>query len=112
MSGEVLLVIVVARALAFDFTNGFHGTANAMATTIATKALPPRIAVGVAGALNFASAFISVKVAASIAEGLVSSSAISLDVVFAPLVGAIAWNLVTWYFGLPLSSSHAFIGGP
>jgi inorganic phosphate transporter, PiT family len=111
MSSEVLLVIVVVTALAFDFTNGFHDTANAMATTIATKALPPKVAVGVGGVLNFVGAFISLKVAATIAEGLVSSSAISLGVVFAALVGAIVWNLVTWYLGLPSSSSYALIGG-
>ena len=110
-SSLILIAIVVVIALAFDFTNGFHDTANAMATTITTKALPPRVAVGIAAALNFAGAFISIKVAATIAEGLVSSSAISLDVVFAALVGAIAWNLVTWYLGLPSSSSHALIGG-
>ena len=110
-SSLILIAIVVVIALAFDFTNGFHDTANAMATTITTKALPPRVAVGIAAALNFAGAFISIKVAATIAEGLVSSSAISLEVVFAALVGAIAWNLVTWYLGLPSSSSHALIGG-
>ena len=110
-SSLILIAIVVAVALAFDFTNGFHDTANAMATTIATKALPPRLAVALAAVLNFVGAFISLKVAATIAEGLVSSSAISLEVVFAALVGAIAWNLVTWYLGLPSSSSHALIGG-
>ncbi len=108
-SSLLLLVIVVATALAFDFTNGFHDTANAMATTIATEALPPRVAV--AGVLNFVGAFISLEVTLTIAEDIVSPSEISLGVVFAGLVGAISWNLATWYFGLPSSSSHALIGG-
>ena len=107
----VLIVIVVVVALVFDFTNGFHDTANAMATTVATGALPPRAAVALAGALNFVGAFLSISVAATIAEGLVSSNAISPAVVFAGLIGAILWNLITWYLGLPSSSSHALIGG-
>ncbi len=110
-AGLMVIVIVVAMALAFDFTNGFHDTANAMATTIATGALPPRVAVGLAGALNFVGAFLSISVAATIAEGIVASDLISPEVVFAGLVGAIGWNLATWYLGLPSSSSHALIGG-
>lgn len=109
--GLVLIVIVVVVALAFDFTNGFHDTANAMATTVATGALPPRVAVALAGVLNFVGAFLSISVAATIAEGIVSSDAISPSIVFAGLVGAIGWNLITWYLGLPSSSSHALIGG-
>jgi PiT family inorganic phosphate transporter len=107
----ILLILVVVTALSFDVTNGFHDTANAMATSIATGALPPRVAVGLSAVLNVAGAFLSLKVAATIASGIVNSAAISLTVVFAGLVGAIAWNLFTWYRGLPSSSSHALIGG-
>src|SRR5919199_964312 len=110
-SSLILIAIVVAVALAFDFTNGFHDTANAMATTVATGAMPPRVAVIVAGALNFVGAFLSLKVAATIASGIVSSELTTPAIVFAGLVGAIGWNLITWYFGLPSSSSHALIGG-
>ena len=112
MEGELLtVVIVVATALAFDFTNGFHDTANVVATSISTRAMAPRVAVGYAAVLNFAGAFISLEVAATVASDVVDPGAISLLVVFGGLVGAIAWNLVTWYFGLPSSSSHALIGG-
>lgn len=110
-SSDILLVVVVATALGFDFTNGFHDTANAVATTISTRALPPRVAVGFSALLNFAGAFISLKVATTIAKGIVSTTEITLAVVFAGLVGAIVWNLITWYRGLPSSSSHALIGG-
>src|SRR5262245_23271055 len=106
-----LVVIVVATALLFDYTNGFHDTANAMATTIATRALPPRAAVGLASVLNFAGAFISVTVAATIANGIVDQDAVTVPIIFAGLVGAILWNVLTWYFGIPSSSSHALVGG-
>jgi inorganic phosphate transporter, PiT family len=105
------LVAVVAVALFFDFTNGFHDTANSIATTVSTRALSPRLAVAMAAVLNFAGAFISIKVAATIAKGIVNPDAITLDIVLAGLVGAIAWNLATWYLGLPSSSSHALVGG-
>jgi len=108
---EIVLWIVVGTALAFDFTNGFHDTANAVATSISTRALPPRVAVGLAAVLNFAGAFISLEVAATIANGIVDAELVTPAIVFAGLVGAIAWNLATWYFGLPSSSSHALIGG-
>ncbi|MEA2348754.1 MAG: inorganic phosphate transporter, PiT family [Thermoleophilaceae bacterium] len=108
---EIILVIVVATALAFDFTNGFHDTANAVATSISTRALPPRVAVTIAALLNFVGAFISLAVAATVANGIVNADFITPTVVFAGLIGAIAWNLMTWYFGLPSSSSHALIGG-
>ncbi|HEY2600813.1 MAG TPA: inorganic phosphate transporter [Thermoleophilaceae bacterium] len=111
MGSELLLIIVIVVALGFDFTNGFHDTANAMATSIATRALRPKVAVLLAAALNFAGAFISLKVATTIAKGIVDSSHITLDVLLAGLVGAIVWNLVTWYLGLPSSSTHALIGG-
>ena len=107
----LLLAAVIVAALAFDFTNGFHDTANAMATSIATRALRPRVAVVLCGLLNFAGAFLSIKVAATIAEGIVDSGVLTLDVIFAGLLGAIAWNLLTWAAGLPSSSSHALIGG-
>jgi PiT family inorganic phosphate transporter len=107
----VLLVTVVATALAFDFTNGFHDTANAMAASIVTGALKPKVAVALSGILNFAGAFLSLSVAATIAKGIVDSSVVTLTVVFAGLIGGITWNLMTWYLGLPSSSSHALIGG-
>ncbi|MFF0308268.1 anion permease [Streptosporangium sp. NPDC004379] len=110
-ANTVLLAVVVATALSFDFTNGFHDTANAMATSIATGALPPKAAVALSAVLNFVGAFLSLKVAATIATGIVESGAITLTVVFAGLVGGFAWNLLTWYYGIPSSSSHALIGG-
>jgi inorganic phosphate transporter, PiT family len=111
MQNDVVLAIVVATALVFDFTNGFHDTANVVATSISTRAMPPRIAVGYAAVLNFAGAFISLAVAATVAQDVVNAGAITPTVVFAGLIGAISWNLITWYFGLPSSSSHALIGG-
>ena len=112
MSGtDVILGIVVATALAFDFTNGFHDTANVVATTISTRALPPRVAVTLAAILNFVGAFLSLAVAATIAKDIVDQELVTTTIVFAGLVGAIVWNLVTWYFGLPSSSSHALVGG-
>jgi PiT family inorganic phosphate transporter len=111
MDSDVVLVIVVGTALAFDFTNGFHDTANVVATSISTHAMPPRIAVAYAAIFNFAGAFISLAVAATVAKDVVDSGVITTTVVFAGLVGAIAWNLATWYLGLPSSSSHALIGG-
>src|SRR5215208_1830815 len=108
---DVVLWIVVGTALAFDFTNGFHDTANAVATSISTRAMPPRVAVGLAATLNFVGAFLSLEVAGTIASGIVDADLITPSIVFAGLVGAIAWNLATWYFGLPASSSHALIGG-
>src|SRR5215207_1972370 len=111
MDTDIIVVIVVAAALAFDFTNGFHDTANAVATSISTRAMSPRTAVGMAAILNFVGAFISLEVAATIAKGIVEADAITTTIVFAGLIGAIAWNLATWYFGLPSSSSHALIGG-
>ncbi len=111
MSNDTVLVLVVIVALAFDFTNGFHDTGNAMATSIATGALGPRTAVAISGVLNFVGAFLSLAVAATIASGLVASGAVTLTVVAAGLCGGIIWNLVTWLFGIPSSSSHALIGG-
>lgn len=108
---DVVLGIVVATALAFDFTNGFHDTANAVATSISTRAMSPRLAVGLAATLNFVGAFLSLEVAATVATGIVDAGLVTPAIVFGGLVGAIAWNLATWYFGLPSSSSHALIGG-
>src|SRR6476646_3710597 len=111
MDSDLILWIVVGTALAFDFTNGFHDTANAVATSISTRAMAPRVAVTLAAALNFVGAFLSISVAATIAKGIVNPDFVTLPIVFAGLIGAIAWNLLTWYFGLPSSSSHALIGG-
>jgi PiT family inorganic phosphate transporter len=107
----VLLVIVVLVALAFDFTNGFHDSANAIATSVSTRALSPRLALLMAALLNMAGAFTGQKVAQTVGKGIVTLPADSQTVVLAALVGAICWNLLTWYFGLPSSSSHALIGG-
>jgi PiT family inorganic phosphate transporter len=111
VGNDVVLVLVVITALGFDFTNGFHDTGNAMATSIATKALEPRVAVALSGVLNLVGAFLSLAVAATIANGLVSTKLVTLTVVAAGLSGGIVWNLVTWLLGIPSSSSHALIGG-
>jgi len=111
VTADTTLVFVVLVALFFDFTNGFHDTANAIATSVSTRAISPRLAVLGAAVLNFAGAFLSLKVAATIATGIVDPAAITLSVVLAGLVGAIAWNLVTWFVGLPSSSSHSLVGG-
>ena len=111
MELSLIVILVVVTALAFDFTNGFHDTANAMATSIATGALRPKVAVIIAGILNLVGAFLSVEVAKTISSGLVNDALISPVVIFAGLVGAILWNLITWLFGMPSSSSHALFGG-
>ena len=105
------LIIVVITALAFDFTNGFHDTGNAMATSIASGALKPKVAVTLSASLNLVGAFLSTAVAATIAKGLVDAGLVTLELVFAGLVGGIVWNLLTWLLGIPSSSSHALIGG-
>jgi PiT family inorganic phosphate transporter len=106
-----MLVAVVALALFFDYTNGFHDTANAIATSVATRALSPRYAIIMATAFNFIGAFAGTAVAKTIGSGLVDDSTSTTTVVAAALIGAIAWNLFTWWLGLPSSSSHALIGG-
>jgi inorganic phosphate transporter, PiT family len=111
MDLSVIVIAVVITALIFDFTNGFHDTANAMATSIATGALRPKVAVIIAGALNFVGAFLSVEVAKTISSGLVDDTQVTPAVIFGGLVGAILWNMLTWLFGLPSSSSHALFGG-
>ncbi len=111
VSADIILVIVIATALTFDFTNGFHDTANVVATSISTGAAPPQVAIGMASLLNFVGAFISIEVAATVANDVVDAGVITPTIVFAGLIGAITWNLITWWFGLPSSSSHALIGG-
>lgn len=109
----VVVVLVIATALIFDFTNGFHDTANAMATSIATGALKPKTAVIAAGTLNLVGAFLSTEVAKTISGGIINEQAVTIlpEFIFAGLVGAIVWNLLTWLVGLPSSSSHALFGG-
>ncbi|HXP57543.1 MAG TPA: inorganic phosphate transporter, partial [Streptosporangiaceae bacterium] len=111
MTKDIIIVLVVVVGLGFDFTNGFHDTGNAMATSIATGALGPRVAVALSGVLNLVGAFLSLSVAATIASGLVQTGDVTVTVVLAGLIGGILWNLVTWLFGIPSSSSHALIGG-
>ncbi|MFD9004101.1 anion permease [Streptomyces sp. NPDC059582] len=106
-----IVVAVIAAALVFDFTNGFHDTANAMATSIATEALRPKVAVLLSGVLNVAGAFLSTEVAKTISDGIVDDRKVTPALIFAGLVGAILWNLLTWLVGLPSSSSHALFGG-
>lgn len=109
----VAALVVILAAMAFDFTNGFHDAANAIATSISTRALTPRVALAMAAVGNFVGAHFGAGVAATVGEGLVTLPVglASLGVVFAGVLGAIAWNLITWYFGLPSSSSHALFGG-
>ena len=106
-----LLIVIVAFALLFDFTNGFHDTANAVATVISTRVLPPTFAIVMCAVLNFAGAFASQKVAKYIAKGVLDTGIATQEVILAAVIGAIAWNILTWYFGIPSSSSHAIIGG-
>jgi len=103
--------MVVVIALGFDFTNGFHDTANAIATSVGTRAVTPRIAVLVASIANLAGAFVTTAVAKSVATGIIDSNLATMQTLLAALLGAIVWNLLTWWFGLPASSSHALIGG-
>ncbi len=106
-----LLIIVIGVALCFDFTNGFHDTANVVASVISTRAMTPRKAVALAAVLNFVGALLSLKVAATLATGILATGRVTETVAFAGLTAAIAWNLITWANGLPSSSSHALIGG-
>lgn len=107
----VMLCLVILAALLFDYINGFHDTANAIATCVSTRALSVKAAIFMAAALNFAGAMISTKVASTIGKGIVDKDNITQMVVLAGVIGAIVWDLVTWYYGLPSSSSHAIIGG-
>lgn len=106
-----LVVLVVILALAFDYINGFHDTANAIATSVSTKALSPRNAIMIAATLNFLGALSGTAVAATIGKNIISPELVTPSVMTAALIGAIFWNLFTWYFGIPSSSSHALIGG-
>src|SRR5438270_8021495 len=111
-SAFALLALVVLLALAFDYINGFHDTANAVATVVSTNVLPGRTAVLMAAMFNFVGAFAGVKVAKTIAGGIIQNpDAIPQTLVASALLGAILWNLLTWYYGIPSSSSHALIGG-
>ncbi len=107
----VILILVVLVALVFDYINGFHDTANAIATVVSTGVLPIRTAIFIAAGLNFGGALLGTAVASTIGKGLVHPAAVSQIVVLSALVGAIFWNLFTWYFGIPSSSSHALVGG-
>ncbi len=115
MDLTLIIVLVIALALFFDFTNGFHDTANAMATPIATGAMRPKVAVALAAVLNLIGAFLSTEVAKTISGGIINEGSggvlISPELIFAGLIGAIVWNMVTWLYGLPSSSSHALFGG-
>jgi inorganic phosphate transporter, PiT family len=111
VTSDVLLVVVVVIALGFDFTNGFHDTANAIATSVGTRAVTPRVAVLIAAVANLAGAFVTTAVAKNVASGIIDGNLATMQTLLAALLGAIAWNLLTWWFGLPSSSSHALIGG-
>ena len=108
---SALLVITVVVALGFDFTNGFHDTANAVATSVSTRALTPRMAVLVASIANLAGAFVTTAVATTVGKGIIDSGLATEKTILAAVIGAIVWNLITWWRGLPSSSSHALIGG-
>src|SRR5437763_1120934 len=108
---SILLWVVVVFALGFDFTNGFHDTANAVATSVSTRALSPRVAVAVAAVANLAGAFVTTAVAKTVGQGIIDSGLATPKTVLAAVAGAIVWNLLTWWLGLPSSSSHALIGG-
>jgi len=107
----LVLILVVVVALVFDYINGFHDTANAIATVVSTGVLPIRTAILLAAGLNFGGALLGTAVASTIGKGLIQPAAVSQVVVLSALVGAIFWNLFTWYFGIPSSSSHALVGG-
>jgi PiT family inorganic phosphate transporter len=111
VGGDVLLVVVIVVALGFDFTNGFHDTANAVATSVSTRALSPRMAVLIAAVANLAGAFVTTAVAKKVGKGIIDPNLATTKTVLAAVIGAIAWNLITWWRGLPSSSSHALIGG-
>ena len=111
MNSDAVLVLVVAAALGFGFSNGFHDTFDVISTAISSGGAPPQLALALAAVLNFLGAFLSVAVAATMVHDIVDAAAITANVVFAGLIGAIAWNLATWYLSFPSSSSHALIGG-
>ena len=111
MGGDALLVVVILTALAFDFTNGFHDTANSIATSVSTHAMSPRQAVALAAIANLLGAFVTTAVAKTVGKGIIDVGLVTEQTLLAALLGAIAWNLLTWRRGLPSSSSHALIGG-
>src|SRR5689334_9553747 len=112
MSDFAVLIVIILVALTFDFLNGFHDAANSIATVVSTRVLAPQKAVLWAAFFNFVAAFVlGTRVAKTLGSGMIDIRVVTNDVVFAGLVGAIAWNLITWYYGLPVSSSHALIGG-
>jgi PiT family inorganic phosphate transporter len=112
MSAETAIIVIILVALTFDFLNGFHDAANSIATVVSTRVLTPRVAVLWAAFFNFVAAFVlGTHVAKTIGKGMIDLSVVTQEVVLAGLVGAIAWNLITWYYGIPVSSSHALIGG-
>jgi PiT family inorganic phosphate transporter len=111
MHDLALITVVIVIALGFDITNGFHDTANAIATSVSTHALPPAVAVGLSALMNFVGAFFTLKVAATVGSGVAPPSSVGLYMIIAALLGAISWNLITWRAGIPSSSSHAIIGG-
>ena len=108
---ELVVWLVVATALAFDFTNGFHDTANAVATTVSTRALSPRLAVAIAAVMNLLGALVWTAVAKAVGQDIIKTDLVTQHILLAALLGAIAWNLFTWRLGLPSSSSHALFGG-
>jgi PiT family inorganic phosphate transporter len=108
---SALLIITIVVALGFDFTNGFHDTANAVATSVSTRALTPRMAVFIAAVANLGGAFVTTAVAKTVGKGIIDTGLATEQTILAAVIGAIAWNLITWWFGLPSSSSHALIGG-
>ena len=113
MDSWIPVALVVALAMGFNYTNGFHDAANAIATSVSTRALTPRLALAMAAVANLVGAFLGTKVAKTVGSGIIDAPAgtVGLTICAAALIGAIAWNLLTWWFGLPSSSSHALIGG-
>src|SRR5208283_1088969 len=107
----IFFLLVLLAALAFEYINGFHDAANAIATVVSTKVLTPRQAIALAAACNLAGAFFGTQVAKTVGRGLVDTGAITMSTVLAALIAAIAWGLLTWWLGLPSSSSHALVGG-
>jgi PiT family inorganic phosphate transporter len=111
LSSDLLLIVIVVVALGFDFTNGFQDTANAVATSVSTRALSPRAAVAIAAGANLAGAFVTTAVAKTVGQGIVDTNLVTNTTILAALIGAVVWNLIVWRLGLPSSSSHALIGG-
>jgi PiT family inorganic phosphate transporter len=111
MSDSILLILIIGASLLFDFVNGFHDAANAIATSVATRALSPRNAIILARTLNFVGGLLHTAVAYTVGKGVVESSVITLPILLAAVIGAVLWGFITWYYGFPSSSTHALIGG-